>query len=152
MRVTSARARSLDDLGDREVLEAARARGQVPGIVSTTPYCSPGPTIESSASGRIASVIFCLPWAPVMGPERVVHLAAQRLNSVWSTTTTTGAPGSSNRRRAAAPPAVPADRGLAPPYVAASNWDYQTHHDRKTACLRGWLERLGVVGSMLHPG
>src|SRR5262250_745846 len=32
MRVTAARARSLDDLGDREVLEATRARGQVPGI------------------------------------------------------------------------------------------------------------------------
>ena len=32
MRVTAARARSLDDLGDREVLHSARARGQVPGI------------------------------------------------------------------------------------------------------------------------
>src|SRR5215470_14882747 len=32
MRMTPARARSLDDLGDREVLEATRARGQVPGI------------------------------------------------------------------------------------------------------------------------
>src|SRR5215469_1577204 len=32
MRVTPVRARSLDDLGDRQVLDAARARGQVPGI------------------------------------------------------------------------------------------------------------------------
>src|SRR5690242_14465732 len=32
MRVTAARARSLDDLGDREILKTARARGQVPGI------------------------------------------------------------------------------------------------------------------------
>lgn len=37
-------------------------------------------------------------------------------------------------------------------YHAASNWDYQTHHDRKTACLRGWLERAGVTGSIDDPG
>lgn len=36
-------------------------------LTSPTPYCAPEPTIESSASGRIASVIFCLPGGPRHG-------------------------------------------------------------------------------------
>jgi hypothetical protein len=35
---------------------------------------------------------------------------------------------------------------------AASDWDDQTSHDRKTACSRGWLERVGVISSVDHPG
>jgi hypothetical protein len=88
-----------------------------------------------------------------MGPERVVHLAApapeQRVVDHHH-----------DRRARVQQPAgeqpphqqsQPAEGSLLH-YAAASNWDYQTHHDRKTSCLRGWLERLGVVGSMLHPG
>jgi hypothetical protein len=37
-------------------------------------------------------------------------------------------------------------------YHGASNWDFQTHHDRKTACLRGWLEQVGVIGPTVDPG
>lgn len=78
---------------------------------------------------------------------------AASLNSASSTSTTAGAPGSSNRLASIRPTTSPRrPRGSLLHYAAASNWDYQTHNDRKTACLRGWLERLGVVGSMLHPG
>jgi hypothetical protein len=98
-------------------------------------------------------VIFCLPWAaPSWVQNAWCTLRPQRLNSVSSTTTTTGAPGSSNRSASSRHQQPQSAEGSLLHYAAASNWNYQTHHDRKTACLRGWLERLGVVSSMLHPG
>ena len=51
MRGPAARARSFDDLGNREVFDATRVRGQVPGIARAVGLAGGG-TRRGSPSGK----------------------------------------------------------------------------------------------------